>query len=422
VAADRGGGRAGEALQPSPAIEAAAPERRAFVYALGVADLAFTVIDVASGWPHAGAVLVARGLLASVLLGAAAALGRAREAQRARAIVVAAGALSAACLDVIAWGAGGMAGPYVALLPLLPIILFIAAPDVPRAILACGAVVALPGLAMVVASRPATAALALWTAAFASGTGYGLVGALLHVRVRRREAAAVRELAVSEARRARAERLALAGRLAAGVAHGVNNPLSSVLANVRYVEDAHARAGVEPDVAEALHDARHGLERIRRLVLDLAALTLDVREERGPIEIEPLVEEARRIAAVRGVTVEALELARPLPQVRGRRAALAQLVAGVLVSAAEAARGASGAPAPVRVAARRDGERVLLECEPVGPSPPPDLSALEADPLVLLAREHLEGSGGALEVCPGSGGLALRMALPSGEDGRAGRA
>ncbi|MFL5299027.1 MAG: hypothetical protein ACJ79R_01625, partial [Anaeromyxobacteraceae bacterium] len=258
-------------LARGPVIEAAAPERRAFVYALGAANLLFLALDVASAWPHAAAVLLGRTVLGSALVGSALGLGRARTVGGARAIVTAGGVASAACLALVAWGSGGAHGPYVPLLPVLPMVLFIAAPDVPLAIAACGAVVPGPGMAMIAAAGAERAALALWAAAFASGTGYGVAGAVLHQRVRRREARALAELAVSEARRARAERLALAGRLAAGVAHGVNNPLASVLANVRYAEEAVARAALDGDVGEALADARGGLERIRRLMLDLAA-------------------------------------------------------------------------------------------------------------------------------------------------------
>ncbi len=352
------------------------------MYALGVADLLFTVIDVASGWPHAGVVVATRGLLASVLLGSAAALGRVRDARLARLLVIAAAVAAAACLAVIAWGAGGARGPYLPFLPLLPIVLFIAAPDVPWAIALCGTVVTIPGLALLIANGAPAASLALWCAAFASGTGYGLVGALLHVRVRQREAAALAELALSEARRERVERLALAGRLAAGVAHGVNNPLASVLANVRCAEEALARGRGDADAREALADARHGLERIRRLMIDLATLTRDARDDGAPFDFELLVEEARRLAEVRGVTVESLDLARGLPPVRG----------------------------PL------DGERLLLEVEPLAPAQRSDPRALEVDPLVLLAREHLEGSGGALEVFAGAGGPGMRLYLPIGED------
>jgi signal transduction histidine kinase len=393
------------------------------VYALGVADLLFAVIDVASGWPHAGVVVAARGLLASVLLGSAAALGRARGARVARLVVVAGGVSAAACLAVVAWGAGGARGPYLPFLPLLPIVLFIAAPDVPLAIGLCGAVAAVPGLSMLLADSAPAASLALWSAAFASGTGYGLVGAILHVRVRRREAAVLAELARSETRRERAERLALAGRLAGGVAHGVNSPLAAVLANVRFAEEALARgragadanSDADADAREALADARAGLERIRRLMLDLGALSRNASGDRAAFHVHALVAEARRIAEVRGVRIEALDLAAGLPAVRVPRAAMAQVLAGVLVSAAEAGR-EHGEPVPLRIAARQLLDHLVVEVVPLAAEPRPDPRALEADPLVLLAREHLEGSGGALEVFAGEGGAGMRLFLPIGAD------
>jgi signal transduction histidine kinase len=409
------GGRAGGPLSRAPVIEAAAPERRAFVYALGAVNVLFLAIDVASAWPHAAAVVLGRAVLGTVLFGSAMALGRVRTARAARAVMTLGGAAAAACLGVVAWGAGGAQGPYLALLPILPMILFIAAPDVPLALGACGAVVAVPGMAMLVAAGAEGPTLALWAAAFASGTGYGVTGAALHERARRREAQAVAALAVSEERRARAERLALAGRLAAGVVHGVNNPLASVLANVRYAEDALARASGDRDVAEALADARHGLERIRRLMVDLAALTRDVPAECGPLDLVSVIAEARRLAEVRGVTLERLQLAPGLPPVRGRRQVLVQIVAGVLVSAAEAARGEGGAPSPVGIAARLEGSGVVVSVEALA-APRTDRGAFGEDLLVLLARERLEDAGGALETFAGAGGPGLRLLLPAATD------
>jgi hypothetical protein len=382
------------------------------VYALGAANVLFLALDLAAAWPDPAAVVVGRAVLGSALLGSALGLGRARTAGGARAIVTAGGVTSAACLALVAWGAGGARGPYLALLPVLPMVLFIAAPDAPLAIAACGAVVAGPGLAMVAAAGGRGPGLALWGAAFASGTGYGVAGAVLHQRVRRREARAVAELAVSEARRARAERLALAGRLAAGVAHGVNNPLASVLANVRYAEEAVARAALDADVGEALADARGGLERIRRLVLDLAAITRDAPEQAGPLEVVSIVTEARRIAEVRGVVLERLQIAPGLPPVRARRQALVQIVAGAVVGTAEAARGEGGAPAPVGVVGVAGEGGVVLTIEAFSAGRP-DRGALGEDLLVLLARERLEASGGSLQTFEGPRGPGLRLVLPA---------
>jgi signal transduction histidine kinase len=412
------GAAPGDSLPRGPVIEAAAPERRAFVYALAAANLLFLALDVASAWPHAAAVLIGRAVLGSALLGSAVGLGRARTAGGARAVVTAGGVASAACLALVAWGSGGAHGPYVPLLPVLPMILFIAAPDVPLAIAACGAVVAGPGLAMLAATGARGAALALWGAAFASGTGYGVAGAVLHLRVRRREAGALAELAVSEGRRARAERLALAGRLAAGVAHGVNNPLASVLANVRYAEEAVARAALEGDVREALADARGGLERIRRLMLDLAAITADAPEQAGPLDVVSVVTEARRLAEVRGVVLERLHIAPGLPKVRSRRQALVHIVTGAVVGTAEAARGEGGAPAPVGIVAVAGEGGVVVTVEAFSAARP-DRGALGDDLLVLLARERLEAAGGALQTFEGRRGPGLRLVLPAAAPGAA---
>jgi signal transduction histidine kinase len=90
--------------------------------------------------------------------------------------------------------------------------------------------------------------------------------------------AAQASLAESERRRARAERLALVGELAAGVAHELNNPLSFVTSNVRWVRDALVEdaAGAEgrDELVSVLREAELGLARMAGIVAEMRSLAL----------------------------------------------------------------------------------------------------------------------------------------------------
>jgi signal transduction histidine kinase len=73
-----------------------------------------------------------------------------------------------------------------------------------------------------------------------------------------------------EASRARAAGAARAvGQLAAQVAHDVNNPLSAVKVNVRWLADPPADQADAAERAEALADALGAVERIARIVAEL---------------------------------------------------------------------------------------------------------------------------------------------------------
>lgn len=89
------------------------------------------------------------------------------------------------------------------------------------------------------------------------------------IRIERERTEALSGLAESERRRAEAERLADVGRLAAGVAHQVNNPLSAVKSNVRWLGESGAAAAPEAERHEVVADTLAAVDRISEIVADL---------------------------------------------------------------------------------------------------------------------------------------------------------
>lgn len=87
--------------------------------------------------------------------------------------------------------------------------------------------------------------------------------------------------------RAQADRLTSLGRLAAGIAHEINNPLAYVLGSLEFVERAFRQAqepGGDPlrdrSIVDALANAREGAERVRLIVRDLMAFARPVSESK----------------------------------------------------------------------------------------------------------------------------------------------
>ena len=92
----------------------------------------------------------------------------------------------------------------------------------------------------------------------------------------------------------RAERLALVGRLAAGVAHEVGNPIGAMLA---FVELAARDTGLAEASREHLVRAGREGERVRRILRQLLDFSRPARPAPEPLELDNCAREAVRLVA-----------------------------------------------------------------------------------------------------------------------------
>ena len=97
-----------------------------------------------------------------------------------------------------------------------------------------------------------------------------------------------------------ADRMASVGTLAAGVAHEINNPLASVIANLDMaLQDVTLLAQsttLPPDLADELHDARAAADRVREIVRDLKIFSRAEEERQGAVDVEHVLESTLRMA------------------------------------------------------------------------------------------------------------------------------
>jgi len=197
-------------------------------------------------------------------------------------------------------------------------------------------------------------------------------------------ALAQEQQALREARAdlSRSERLASAGRLAAGVAHEVGNPLSAVIAYAALLRERLASLGGpelgEPQAAR-LSDAQQFAERIERessrvdrILRDL----LDLARPRQPV-LEPIALGAALGAArallepqpvFAGIALS-LELPGDLPRVQGEEHYVVQVLVNLFTNAAKAGAKSIGAravlePAHVRLEILDDGSGIPAELLP----------------------------------------------------------
>jgi signal transduction histidine kinase len=160
-----------------------------------------------------------------------------------------------------------------------------------------------------------------------------------------------RELLRTRAGLDRAERLAQVGRLAAGVAHEVGNPIGAMLA---FVELAARDPGLsEASRGHLARAAREG-ERVRVILRQLLDFSRPARPSPQPVDLVRVAEEAAELVRVqrasRRIGIE-LCTAPGAPAVQADPGAVLQILLNLVLNAADAVAGAE-APA-IRVEVRR---------------------------------------------------------------------
>jgi C4-dicarboxylate-specific signal transduction histidine kinase len=246
-------------------------------------------------------------------------------------------------------------------------------------------------------------------------------------------------LRLSETRRAHAERLAIVGRLASGVAHEINNPLAYVKANVNVLRrDLYGPDPLsEGEVKEVLDETNGGIERICQIVADLKTFAREGTDELEPVELKELVDGAVRLASVRLPT--GLRPAVEIPAgvlVRANRRKLSQVLLNLLVNAGEAIEEARTKLPFVVLRTERTDDAIVLSIEDNGPGIPDELQARLFEPFfttkgpgkgtglgLALSREYLAGFGATIRAAsvPGGGArfvVTLRVAEQPAQAGR----
>lgn len=258
-------------------------------------------------------------------------------------------------------------------------------------------------------------------------------------------------LKTAQAQLVRNEKLASLGRLLAGVAHELNNPISFVYANAhalgRYagkfetyfarVQDGASREELmalradlrlDREVAnlrDAVRGAHDGAERVRDIVEDLRRLSSDGSGEKVLFDLAETV----RIAAswvMRGMKQPVALTMGPMQpvQVRGRPGHVQQVVMNLVQNSVDALEGQAGGRILLSVR-QEDGQAVLAVADN-GPGVPEDLRSAIFDPFfttkavgrgtglgLSISHKIAEEHGGSLSLNDRGEGACFRLALPA---------
>ncbi|HEY9192961.1 MAG TPA: ATP-binding protein, partial [Methyloversatilis sp.] len=195
------------------------------------------------------------------------------------------------------------------------------------------------------------------------------------------------------------EKMASLGRLVAGVAHELNNPISFVLGNVhalkrysermgRYIDAMHAGASDDEldalrtrlriehllkDLPSLIEGTLEGAQRTADIVNGLKRFSAMDPDSRAPVDLNEVIE--RAIHWIRKGTTAAVDMDwRPGPgcTVTGSAGQLQQVVMNLLQNACDAASGETGADAMLQIATVLDGGTVRMTLRDNGPGIPAD--------------------------------------------------
>jgi PAS domain S-box-containing protein len=231
---------------------------------------------------------------------------------------------------------------------------------------------------------------------------------------------------------AAAERLATVGTLAAGVAHEINNPLSSVISNLEFVlEEIRRLFASDPQpsapVMAAASEALQGADRVSAIIRDLMAFS-HPRAEAGQVDVERALDLAVNMAVpeIRHHARVVKEYGR-VPLARGDASRLGQVFLNVLVNAAQAIPTGRPDDHEIRIATRLQGDRIVVSVRDTGTGMPPEVLRRIFEPFystkpvgsgtglglyTSLAAVRAMGGDIAAESEPG-GGSTFTIVLPS---------
>lgn len=240
----------------------------------------------------------------------------------------------------------------------------------------------------------------------------------------------MQQVRTAQAQLLEVEKMAALGRIVAGVAHELNNPLAIASGYAQILLDS----AVPPEVKSGLDRVDHAVRRAAQVVRDLLAFARQQPILPTAIEVDDLVNTAveRQRSALSSLGIELkVELEPGLPPVRGDRLQLDDVLAQLIDNARRAILTRPGGGVIV-IKATCD-ERVRISVSDNGPGIAPEILDKVFEPF-LTTQEVGQGAGLGLAICYGvvrahggriwatnspSGGAVFHVELPVALPGRA---
>ncbi|WP_224361164.1 hybrid sensor histidine kinase/response regulator [Hyalangium versicolor] len=215
------------------------------------------------------------------------------------------------------------------------------------------------------------------------------------------------QLTLANARLVQSQRLEALGRLSAGLAHEINNPLSFILANLGYLRTqleangSGLSTGDIQELREVCAESYEGAERIRRIIQNIKLFSRLDEAPRTRVNVHEVLEHA--LGEIRSLLAPNIHLVRDfqnVPAVYASENGLQQVFFGLLANAAQALTEAPSPPT-LRVATcvQEDG-RVAVEVQDNGKGIAPEHLGRVFEPFFTTKRVGTS-TGLGLSVCYG---------------------
>jgi two-component system C4-dicarboxylate transport sensor histidine kinase DctB len=231
-----------------------------------------------------------------------------------------------------------------------------------------------------------------------------------------------RELQTVQQELVKANRLAILGQVAAGVAHEINQPVATIRAFADNARTLMNRQRLE-EADENMKDIAALTERIGVITSDLKILARKGRAAAQPVSVKAVIEGAVVLLRSRFAGhMEALDIALPAEtlMVSGSPIRLEQIVINLLQNALEAVEDKAGGQ--VTISVREAGDRVVLSVADNGPGIAPDILEALFTPFntskdgglglgLVISREIAADYGGRIEVESNPSGTCFSVYL-----------
>jgi len=223
------------------------------------------------------------------------------------------------------------------------------------------------------------------------------------------------------------DRLAAIGELVAGVAHEVNNPLSSISA---FAQLMLRDGGLTPTQRESVEIIKSETVRASQVVRDLLAFARRREPQHELVDLNAVITRTLRLRgyqmSTNQITVET-DLAPDLPNVAGDARQLQQVCLNLVINAVQAMTTLGGGT--LKLSTRCERDSVVMDVRDSGPGIPDATKARIFEPF-FTTKDEGEGTGLGLSVSYGivtahggtieaaetsAGGTTIRVTLPSRE-------